>query len=170
MKKYLTTLFVGFAIFLIGFAWFYIETMDYEVSSSLTSNFDMNGEAFEYEITLEEKVRITNSGTDKNMKLYIDNHLSNEVRIVVVHPKMVNVKSNVTKRSKGTNITVRSDIAMDFDSIKDLYDFGVIGIKNKTIYNYTLFQYPEVRVFVNENFRNNVEFVGSGGNVYNPIK
>lgn len=170
MKKYLGTLFLGFALFLIGFAWFYIETMDYEVSSSLTSNFDMNGEAFEYEISSLEKVRITNSGTDKNMKLYIDNHLSNEVRIVVVHPEMVNVKSNVTRKTKRTNITVKSDVVMDFNGIKNLYDFSVIGLKNKTIYNYTLFQYPEVRVFVNENYRGNVEFVGSGGNVYNPIK
>ena len=37
MKTYLMTLFLGFAIFLIGISWLYIETMNYGVSDSLTS-------------------------------------------------------------------------------------------------------------------------------------
>lgn len=170
MKKYLMTLFLGFAIFLIGISWFYIETMNYGVSDSLTSNFNMEKELLKYEINYDDTFKITNYGTDKNMKLFIDNSLSNEVRIVISHSDMMNMKVDYYNDHDVVNIDFKRNLNPNFNDIIDIYDLGIISLKNKTVYNYTLLKYPEVLVFVNENYKTNIKFIDSNGNEYNPIR
>lgn len=174
MKKYLTTLFIGFALFLIGIAYFYIETINFDIDSSLPSNFNLKKEVLEYEIDSDQTYRITNLGTNKNMKLFIDNSLSNEVKIVVDHFDMVAIESKYYTIDYNNNELVRIDLEskpiMNWNDIANLYDLGIVSLKNKTIYNYTLLKYPEIKVFVNENYRNNIEFVDNYGKAYAPIK
>ena len=43
--------------------------MNYGVSDSLTSNFNMEKELLKYEINSDDTFKISNYGTDKNMKL-----------------------------------------------------------------------------------------------------
>lgn len=170
MKKYLMTLFLGFAIFLIGISWLYIETMNYGVSDSLTSNFNMEKELLKYEINSDDTFKISNYGTDKNMKLFIDNSLSNEIRIVISHSDMMNMKVDYYNDHNVVNIDFKSHLNPNFNDIIDIYDLGIISLKNKTVYNYTLLKYPEVMVFVNENYRTNINFIDSNGKEYNPIR
>lgn len=174
MKKYLMTLFMGFAFVLIGITCFYLETINYDVSSTLTSSFNMEQKILEYEIKDNQVFRITNFGTNKNMNLYIDNSLSNEVRIVINHSDMLDIESDYYTKNNNDKELVRidleSELIMNWDHAKDLADLGIISLKNKTIYNYTLLKYPEIRVFVNENYRENIEFINNYGKVYNPIR
>lgn len=173
MKKYLTTLFIGGALFLIGIAILYIETINYDTSLSLTSNLNYEQEVLQYEINNDQTFRITNDGTNKNMKLYIDNSLSNEIRILVVHPDIIEIESDYnTKNNYNAEmimIDLESKMLLDWNTVESLYDLGILSLKNRTIYNYTLLEYPEIRIFVNENYRNNIEFIDNNGKIYNPI-
>ncbi len=172
MRNHLLMLFVGLAVFLIGIAWFYLETINFDIDKNLTNNFEMKQEVLEYEVTDDETFRITNFNTNKNMNLYIDNSLSNEVRIVVVYPDIMRVKSKyyTIDEKDLVRINIENNLIMDFDTLNDLYDLGIISLKNKTLYNYSLLKYSEVRVFVNENYKENIEFVGTNGEAYNPIR
>lgn len=174
MKKYLITLFIGFAVFLIGIAYFYIETLNYSVDSNLTSNFNFEQEVIEYEINNNETVVITNDNTNKNMSLFIDNSLSNEIRIVVVHPDIIEINSKYNTKEYNNNqsitVNLNSDLIINLDNLSVLYDLGILSFKNKTLYNYTLLEYPEIRVYVNENYRSNVKFINNYGKTYNPIR
>lgn len=172
MRNHLLMLFVGLAVFLIGIAWFYLETINFDIDKNLTNNFEMKQEVLEYEVTDDETFRITNFNTNKNMNLYIDNSLSNEVRIVVVYPDIMRVKSKyyTIDEKDLVRINIENNLIMDFDTLNDLYDLGIISLKNKTLYNYSLLKYSEVRVFVNENYKEKIEFVGTNGEAYNPIR
>ena len=172
MKNPLLMLFIGPAVFLIGIAWFYLETIDFDIDKNLTNNLEMEQEVLEYEIEDDETFRITNFNTNKNMNLYIDNSLSNEVRIVVVYPDIMRIKSGyyTIDEKNLVRINIENELVMNFDTLNDLYDLGIISLKNKTLYNYSLLKYSEVRVFVNEDYKENIEFVGTNGKAYNPVK
>ncbi len=172
MKNHLLMLFIGLAVFLIGIAWFYLETIDFDIDKNLTNNLEMEQEVLEYEIEDDETFRITNFNTNKNMNLYIDNSLSNEVRIVVVYPDIMRIKSGyyTIDEKNLVRINIENELVMNFDTLNDLYDLGIISLKNKTLYNYSLLKYSEVRVFVNEDYKENIEFVGTNGKAYNPVK
>lgn len=174
MKKYLRTLFVGLVLFLIGIACFYIETINYDIGSSLTSNFTLEQKVIEYKINNNQTFKITNDGTNKNMNLFIDNTLDNEVRIVVEHVDIIDIKNEYNSKKylndEVISVDMESDLELDWNGILDLYDLGIASLQNKTIYNYSLLKYPEVKVFVNEKNRSNIEFVDEHGKEYNPIR
>ena len=175
MKKYLLTLLIGFGLVILGGLTFRIETANYKKHNGLTTNFNFEYKVLEYTINTNETYRITNDGIDANMSLYIDNSLSNEIRIVINHIDMLTVDSkNVTKINDGKriiNIDLESELELlDFKDATDFYKLGIASIKDKVAYNYSLLKNPEVRVYVHENYKSNIEFVDNYGKAYNPIK
>lgn len=174
MRKYLFKLFLGFVIFLVGAAYFYIETIDYKIDTNLASNIVMRDEVLEYEISKDKEFILSNSNTNKNMQLIIDNNLDNKVKIEINYAEMLMLHSNystVKSNNKEVNrINLDSDLVPDWKNIVSLYDLGINSLNDKTIYNYNLLKYPLVRVYVHENYRANIKFVGKDGRVYNPVK
>jgi len=173
MKKHLIVFVAGLILILIGIICFNIETRNYNISTNLTSNFNMEQKVLEYEINKNETYRITNDGTNKNINLYIDNTLSNKVKIVVVYADLLKIDSdldtNVYEDENVINVDIESELIIDFDDINDFYTLGMASLNNKTMYNYTLLKYPEIKVFVNEKYKNNIELVDKYGKAYNPI-
>ncbi|MBQ7136369.1 MAG: hypothetical protein IJO43_00130 [Bacilli bacterium] len=174
MKKYLVPLTIGFLLILVGVAYFYTETVNYDISMDLASNFNMKQKILEYEISDSEIFKITNNEIDKNMNLYINNNLTNEVRIVVEYSDLLMINTDYDtryrKNEKVINLDIESELILDFNSIDSLYKLGLETLRNKTIYNYSLLGYPKVRVYVNEKYKENVEFVNKYGKAYNQIR
>lgn len=175
MKKHLFALVVGLGLILLGSICFNIETANYKEYDGLTSNFNFEQKVLEYNINENEKYRITNGGTDANMTLYIDNSLSNEIRIEISHIDMLTVNSkNETKVNDGKktiNVDLESElILLDFSDATDFYTLGISSVKDKIAYNYSLLKNPEVKVYVNEIYKSNIEFVNNYGKAYNPIR
>jgi len=173
MKKHLIVFVAGLILILIGIICFNIETCNYNISTNLTSNYNMEQIVLEYEKNKNETYRITNDGTNKNINLYIDNTLSNKVKIVVVYADLLKIDSdldtNVYEDENVINVDIESELIIDFDDINDFYTLGMASLNNKTMYNYTLLKYPEIKVFVNEKYKNNIELVDKYGKAYNPI-
>lgn len=174
MKKHLISFIVGMILLLVGVICFYIETSNYDISQGLTSNFNMKQKELKYEINSNETFRITNNEIDKNINLYVDNTLSNEIKILIVYTDLLDIDSNydtkVNKNKRVTKVDVESELVIDFDNINDFYKLGIATLKNKTIYNYSLLEYPEIRVYVNEKNKEKVEFVNKYGKAYNQAR
>jgi len=174
MKNNFRFILIGFIIFAIGFICFCFEIKDFNKSYNLTSNFIIKQEIIKYPIGSNETYRISNDKTNNNVNLYIDNNLSDEVRIVVSYPDISKIEYDYSKTNSGENNLIRIDFEsttlLDFDSISDIFELGVATFKKEIMYNYTLLKYPEIRVYVNEKYKENIEFVGSYGKVYNPIR
>lgn len=173
MKSNLKFILIGFVIFVIGIICFTFELKNFNQSRGLTSNFEIKQEVIKYPITNDQNFRITNENTNNNINLYIDNNLSNEVKIIVNYPNISKLKYDYSVINDDINlvsINFESTTLLDFDSIKDIYELGLISFRDKVVYNYSLLEQPEIKVFVNEKYRKNIEFVGNYGKVYNPIR
>lgn len=175
MKKYLFKLFAGFIVFLLGATWFYIETIDYSVSSNLSNHISMKVEKLEYEISNDKTFVITNRNSNKNIQLLIDNSITdNKVKVEIDHANILNVASNyyvINDDGKEFNkLDFESALSISKDTVLSLYDLGIDSLRDKTVYNYNLLRYPNIKVYVHENYRENIKFVNTNGEVYNPVK
>lgn len=172
MKKVLTPVIIGFIIFIIGIICFSFEVKAFN-SNPFASSFKMEQEVLEYKIDEEDVYRITNSGIDTNVNLYIDNNLSNKIRIVVSHPVMTKIDYrylDIDEEEEFISIDFDSSLELDFEHLKTLLSMGINGIKDQIKYDYSLLEYPTIKVFVNEKYKDNIEFVGKYGKVYNQIR
>lgn len=174
MKKYCKFILVGFIIFIIGAIGFYVELKSFKETDNLPANFKMNQETFRYSINETDIFRITNNNTNVNVKAYIDNTLDNDIKIIVNYPTLNKIDHDYTvtnyEKNKLIKIDFESSARLDVDGAKDLFILGILGFRDKIMYNYSLLEYPEVRVFVHEKYKENIEFVGSYGKVYKPIR
>lgn len=172
MKKILMPLLVGFGIFILGIIAFSFEIKGYSTVDELYSSFIMKEEIIEYKINEEDVYKITNSGNDTNIDLYIDNNVSNKIRIVVSHPVMTNIDYEYSTSDDGDFIEIDFDSSfeLNFDNLKSLFVVGMDGLKTKLKPNYDLLEYPIIKVFVNEKYKDNIKFVGKYGKVYSKIR
>ena len=83
MKKILTPVLIGILIFITGVICFSLEIKSFTKINEFTSSFPMEEVILEYNISEEDVYKITSSGIDNNVNLYIDNGLANKIKIVV---------------------------------------------------------------------------------------
>lgn len=172
MKKALTPGIIGFIIFIVGIICFSLEIKTFD-SNPFVSSFKMKQEILEYKIDEEDIYRITNSEIDTNVNLYIDNNLSNKMKIIVSHPVITKINYkylNVDKEKDFISIDFDSSLELKIENLKTLLGMGINSIKEQVKYDYNLLEYPNIKVFVNEKYKDNIEFVGRYGKVYNQIR
>lgn len=173
MKKILTPVLMGILIFIIGVIYFSIEMRTFSKNGEFSSSFPMEEIVLEYNINEEDVYKITSSGIDNNVNLYIDNSLANKIKIVVLHPVITNIDYDYVASDEEDNyieLDFDSSLNMNYDNLKMLFNVFVDGVKNKIQHDYDLIEYPIVRVYVHENYKDNVKFVGRYGKVYNQIR
>lgn len=172
MKKILTPVIIGFIIFIVGIICFSLEIKTFS-SNGLVSSFKMEEEVLEYKINEEDIYRITNSGIDTNVNLYINNNLSNKIRIVVSHPVMTKIDYeylDIDEEEEYISIDFDSDLELNYENFKILLSMGINSIKEQVKLDYNLLEYPNIKVYVNEKYKDNIEFVGRYGKVYNQVR
>lgn len=173
MNNKIKFILVGLTIFIIGAVCFAFELKRFEIRNDLTSNFELKQKTMNYSITNNEIFRITNTNGNYNVNLYVDNNLSDEVKIVVSYLDVSELKYDYHDVNDGDinliSINFASSLLLDFNNIKDIYRLGIISFKENVIYDYSLLDKPKVKVFVNEKYKKNIQFVGNYGKVYNPI-
>lgn len=174
MKKHLIAIITGIGLVLLGAICFNIETKNYSKNDNITSNFNLKYKYFKHQIDADTKYRITNKDADINMSVFIDNSLGNEINIAVEYVDLLNIKNEYkSKKIDGKeiiNINLESELDLELSDLTNFYILGITSLNNKVKYNYSLFSYPRVVVYVNEAYRSNIEFVNSYGKTYIPVK
>ena len=135
MNKSFKVLLIGFAIFLMGFIVYKIELNGFTHQSFLPSIFLEEQEIVTYTISSDKVFRITNEGTNKNLNLYIDNYLEDEVRIIINHVDFSSVEHTRNVLASGD----KELIALDFENSKEIYmkdianifQLGVMSFRDK---------------------------------------
>lgn len=172
MRKILTPVIIGLIIFIVGIICFSLELKTFK-PNEFVSSFRMEQEVIEYKVNEDDIYRITNSGIDTNVNLYIDNSLANKIRIVVSHPVLTKIDyeySTINDEEEFISIDFDSSLELKFENIKTLFVMGINSIKEQIKYDYSLLEYPTIKVFVNEKYNDNIEFVGRYGKVYNQVR
>jgi len=167
MKKTFIAIGIGLFIVILGIVLYNVETKNYYDASGINSGFMMKEEKFEYNISKDNIVTITNSGIDTNIQLNIDNSINGIVKIVVLHPEITEVTFDYSfddENKKNIVLDYDSDLLLNFDSLGTIFNVWMNGLKNKTNYNYSVLEYPIIKIYVNENNKEQIRLVGRYGN------
>lgn len=172
MKNYILGLLIGFFVLLIGISCFYLETMNFKYENTLTDSFPLKTEQVIIKVEDNKKYRITNSGSDENIILKIDNNLKNEIKINSKHAdtSKINYSINNSKHLDEEILHLRfsSNLDLNIKDIKPIIGLTIDGLKNKTIYDYSILKGNIIEVNVNEENASKIEFVNSKEDIYLP--
>lgn len=143
---------VSFTIFLIGVAFFGYELSSYEKANYLPAGMDLTIKEEVFELKDNQKVYLKADSKLDNLKVIKDDNLGNEVKIEVEYYKTANVRyiyefndNNDIKLVFTSSLNIKDSI---FD---DIFNLIYNTFNRKTIYNYNLFKYPNIYVYVNSN-------------------
>ena len=141
---YVTLLALIFTIICFGY-----ETNTYKVSNSLPDKMDTITQSFNLTLPNINDVYISSNAKFNNVDLKVDNSLNNAIRVEVEYFKTAK-PSYVNYFNDKNNIELRFDGDIDFgvENIKDVFTLGMETVKNKTMYNYNMFKYPKVKIYV----------------------
>lgn len=143
--------FIGsFSVFILGVAFFGYELSSYEKVNYLPEGMDLTIKEKTYKLINNQKVYLkTNSKLD-NLTIIEDDSLDDEIKVEVEYYKTANVSYIYEFNDKDDlKLTFTSSINMKEDDIKDIFNLVYNTFNRKTIYNYNLFKYPNIYVYVN---------------------
>lgn len=146
-KRSLTIMLV---MLLFSIVLFIYETGSYDYSDTLPGSFTLEEKTMYFDITSRNDVILQSGSKYDNMHVYIDNTLENEIRIELEYFETADVEYTYYFNED-------DDLHLKFNSNLDfsMYDFehvlklGVETLKNQTLYNYNLFKYPTISVYIN---------------------
>lgn len=142
----------SFLVFIIGIAFFGYEVSSYEKVNYLPEGMNLTIKEETFKLKDNQKVYLkTNSKLD-NLKVIEDNTLNNEIKVEVEYYKTANVRYVYEFNDKDDlKLIFTSYLDMKDENIKDVFNLIYSTFNRKTIYNYNLFKYPNIYVYVNSN-------------------
>ena len=145
-KEYL---YVGLLALIFAIICFGYETNSYKLNPGLPENMETVTHGFNMTLPNIEDVYISSNAKFNNIELKVDESLTDTLRVEVEYYETAKV-SYVSYFNDDNNIELRFDGETDFKlkNVQDVFKLGMETIKNKTMYNYNMFKYPKVRVYV----------------------
>ena len=142
-------LYVGLLALIFAIICFGYETNGYKMNPGLPSNMETTTQSFNITIPNIENVYVSSNAKFNNIELKVDDSLSNQVRVQVEYFETARV-SYVSYFNADNNLELRFDGETNFEleDLKHVFKLGVETIRNKTMYNYNMFKYPKVTIFV----------------------
>ena len=149
---YVTLLALIFTIICFGY-----ETNTYQVSNTLPDKMDTITQTFNMTLPNINDVYISSNAKFNNIELKVDNSLNHTIRVDVEYFKTSRT-SYVSYFNDKNNIELRFDGEINFEveNLRDVFTLGMETIKNKTMYNYNMFKYPKVKIYVSRDDYNRI--------------
>ena len=91
------------------------------------------------------------------IKLLIDNDLLDEMRVELEYFETADVSYIYNfKNDNELNLEITSKLDFKIDNVFDVFKLASATFNNSTIYNYNLFKYPNITIYINENMSKNI--------------
>ncbi len=151
-------LYVGLLALIFAVVCFGYETNSYKLNPRLPSNMETVSQSFNLTLSNIDSVNISSNAKFNNIELKIDNSLDGVVRFETESYETAYVSYVNHFNSDTRNMDIKFDGETNFKlkNIKDVFKLGEETIKNKTMYNYNMFKYPKVTVYVSMSDYNKV--------------
>lgn len=141
---------VAFIILIVGVIFFGYEISSFEYKSTLPYGFDLITKEKTFELADNQKIKIKSDTKLDNLKVYVDNNLENEIKIKVEYYDTAQVKYLYNfNENDDLDLTFTSDLDFNIEDSIDVLKLFIYSFNNKTMYNYNLFKYPNIYVYVN---------------------
>ncbi len=159
VKKY--TYLKIFAVILLGVFLFGYETGNYNYSNAFPTSFNVEEKELFFDVENRKNIVVKSDSKYDNLSIHIDNNLENKIKIVFEY-------FNTAKVDYKSYLVSNSNLLLEFESnlhfsIANVYDvikFSVDTIKDQTLYNYNLFKYPNIKIYVSEENYKKIKVLG----------
>ena len=142
---------VSFLVLLAGVMLFGYEISSFEYNNKLPKGFETIKKEQTFKINDNQKIGIKSDSKLDNLKVIIDDNLENEIKIEVEYFETADVKYIYNfNENDDLNLTFTSSLNFETDNVVDVLKLFMSCFKNKTIYNYNLFKYPNIYVYANK--------------------
>lgn len=157
-------LYICLCIFLVSLVWFGIDisydSNPYKTSYDLPEKFETIKKSDTFNTEEVKRIFIKSDAKFDNVEVFVDNTLDDEIRIDTEFYKTAVVSYSKTLNDKDyLLLEFNSDINFKPSNMVDLFELGIETIRTETIYNYNLFKYPKIKVYVNGNDESKLFFV-----------
>lgn len=170
IKRCLTTIIISSFVVVLGTIGLLVETKDYEINKSLTTDFKTSQIKYEYKINSKKDYVIYHDGRDTNLELVIDDDLGSYLEIIITHTNTNIVNTKLKEENSKVRIMYDEDLNIHTSDIENIYNLALTCMKEKTIYNYTLLKYATIEVRVSSDYADNIKFVDKKGKEYTPYE
>lgn len=143
--------------FLFSLVLFSYETGSYEINNSLPDDFKIESKTMYFDITRGQDIILKTGSKYENLHVYIDDTLVNQIRVELEYFDTANANYTYYFNDK-------DDLFMEFNSELDFHsnDFENVlklmieTLRDQTLYNYNLFKYPTINIYVSSDYLNDV--------------
>lgn len=170
VKRCLTTIIISSIVVVLGSVGLLVETKDYKINKSLTTDFKTSQIKYEYKINNKKDYVIYHDGRDANLELVIDDDLGSYLEIVITHTNTNIVNATLKEENNKVKIMYDEDLNIRMSDVENIYNLALTCMKEKTIYNYTLLKYATIEVRVSSDYADNIKFVNEKGKEYSPYE
>lgn len=138
-------------VLIIGVGAFGYETSSYEYKNGLPLGFETIKQIEKFDVSKVKSINIVSDTKLNNIKVLVDNDLVNDIRVELEYFETANV-SYIYKfnEDEKLDLEITSDLNFKVENIFDVAKLASATFNNNTIYNYNLFKYPNITVYVNE--------------------
>ena len=136
----------------IGVAAFAYETSGYEYKNGLPIDFETIKKVETFDVSRIDKINITADTRLRTIRVLIDNELKDEIRLELEYFETADVSYIYRfNEDDDLDLEITSKLNFKFENLYDIAKLGSATLNNSTIYNYNLFKYPNITIYVNEN-------------------
>ena len=142
---------ISFVALLVGICFFGYETSSFEYKNTLPVDFELIRKEATFKVEDNQLIKLKNNSKLNNMKILIDEELDGEIRVVFEYFETAKVKySYEFNDNDDLKLLFSSDLDFGVENVYDVLKLFVSTFNNKTMYNYNLFKYPNIYVYVSK--------------------
>ena len=110
-----------------------------------------------FDLSKIEKINVKADTKLNTIKVLIDNDLLDEMRVELEYFETADVSYIYNfKNDNELNLEITSKLDFKIDNVFDVFKLASATFNNSTIYNYNLFKYPNITIYINENMSKNI--------------
>ena len=143
-------LYVGLLALIFAVICFGYETNTYKINPGLPSNLETVHQSFDLTLPSINSLNVSSNAKFNNIEVKVDNSLDDVVRFDIESYETAYVSYVTHFNSDTRDMDIKFDGETNFkmENINDVFKLGEETIKNKTMYNYNMFKYPKITVYV----------------------
>lgn len=148
----------SFMVLLIGVLFLGYETSSFEYMNKLPDEMRIISKEQRFTINEGQKINIANDSRLKNLEVIYDDTLEDEMIVKLDYFETANVRySYYFNEYDDLNLEFSSRLDFHPENINDVFELFHSTFNRKTIYNYNLFKYPNIYVYINSKYKDDLK-------------
>lgn len=147
----------AFVVLLLGVIFLGYETSSYEYMNKLPDEMPLVSKEQSFTIKEGQKINLSNDSKLKNLEVIYDETLGDEMIVKLDYFETAKVRySYYFNENDDLNLEFSSRLDFHPENLNDVFDLFHSTFNRKVIYNYNLFKYPNIYVYINPSYKNDL--------------